>query len=173
VVLGNHDDPAAMASALGAAPFAGRGFHACGPWRLAMLDSHAPDRTDGELGASQLAALATALTAAPQNPWLLVMHHPPVAVGSAWLDAIGLADAPALWRIIDAHPQVRGVLWGHAHQAFEGWRGAVRLMGTPSTTRVQFLPGSDEFAVDTRGPGWRWLELLDDGTLQSAVEWLP
>ena len=96
----------------------------------------------------------------------------PAAVGSAWLDAIGLADAAAFWNIVDRHPQVKGVLWGHAHQAFAGRRGNVKLLGTPSTC-LQFLPQSDDFAIDTRGPGWRWLELRDDGTLDSAVEWVP
>lgn len=172
VVPGNHDDRAALEEAFSAPPFALAGFHACGSWRLAMLDSLAPGRVDGALGASQLARLDAALAAAPTAPWLVVLHHPPVAVGSAWLDAIGLADAAEFWTVLDRHPQVRGVLWGHAHQAYEGQRGTVQLLGTPSTC-LQFLPHSDDFAIDTRGPGWRWLELHDDGTLQSAVEWVP
>ncbi|MFM7066568.1 MAG: metallophosphoesterase [Gammaproteobacteria bacterium] len=172
VVPGNHDDAAALAAACGTAPFTGPGFHRCGHWHVAMLDSQAPGRVEGELGPARLAALATALAGTPDAPWLLVMHHPPVPLGSAWLDAIGLVDAADFWELVAAHPQVRGVLWGHAHQAYDGWRGPVRLMGTPSTC-LQFLPHSDDFAIDTRGPGWRWLELRDDGAIETAVEWVP
>ncbi len=141
-------------------------------WLVVMLSTHAAGRVDGELGPTALAELERTLVAAGGMNTLLVLHHPPVAVGSAWLDEIGLADAAAFWEVLDPHANVRGVLWGHAHQAFEGQRGSVRLMGTPSTC-LQFLPGSADFALDTRGPGWRWLELHADGRIDSQVEWVP
>jgi len=140
-------------------------------WFVMMLSTQVADRVDGELGKTALAALDTVLAAHPATHALLVLHHPPVAIGSAWLDAIGLADAPAFWAVVERHANVRGVLWGHAHQAFEGQRGNVRLMGTPSTC-LQFLPGSADFALDARGPGWRWLELHADGRIETAVEWV-
>lgn len=141
-------------------------------WLVVMLSTHAAGRVDGELGPTALTELERTLAAAAGVNTLLVLHHPPVAVGSAWLDEIGLADAAAFWEVVDRHVQVRGVLWGHVHQAFEGQRGAVRLLGTPATC-LQFLPGSADFALDTRGPGWRWLELHADGRIDSQVEWVP
>ncbi len=71
-----------------------------------------------------------------------------------------------------AHRNVRAVLWGHVHQHFEGERNGVRLMSTPSTC-AQFLPRSDGFAIDRRPPGYRWLELRDDGTIATDVVWVP
>ena len=62
------------------------------------------------------------------------------------------------FRIIDAHPAVRGILWGHVHQQFDGLRGGVRLLATPSTC-AQFLPHSHDFAIDDRPPAFRSLEL--------------
>jgi Icc protein len=49
--------------------------------------------------------------------------------------------------------------------------GRVRLMGTPSTC-MQFTQNSDEFAVDTRPPAYRWLELEPDGGLETGIEWV-
>ena len=193
LIPGNHDVPAALAasfaapraaqsagaslpSAMPTSPFRLGGNHSYrhgdSHWLLVMLATQADGRVDGELGAAALSALNAALEANPAAHALLVLHHPPTPVGSAWLDEIGLADAAAFWQVVDQHANVRGVLWGHAHQAFEGQRGNVRLMGTPSTC-LQFLPGSADFALDTRGPGWRWLELHADGRIDSSVEWVP
>jgi Icc protein len=41
-------------------------------------------------------------------------------------------------------------------------------MGTPSTC-FQFAPHSATFAIDDAGPGYRWLELHADGSLESRV----
>lgn len=73
-----------------------------------------------------------------------------------------------LFEIIDQAEQVRGMLWGHIHQTFEGQRGSVRLMGSPSTC-VQFTPLSETFAVDEEPPGFRLLALLPNGEIRSQV----
>ena len=65
-----------------------------GDWRLIGLDSQITGALPGELGAEQLAWLASLLTASSQ-PTVLFLHHPPIMVGSAWLDRIGLVDAAA------------------------------------------------------------------------------
>ena len=63
---------------------------------------------------------------------------------------------------------MRAVIWGHVHQTFDQLRKGVRLLSTPSTC-VQFLPNSEEFAVDMIPPGYRWLELYPDGTFETDV----
>ena len=35
---------------------------------------------------------------------------------------------------------------------------------------IQFLPNSDDFAVDTANPGYRWLELHANGRIESGIE---
>jgi len=60
------------------------------------------------------------------------------------------------------------VLWGHVHQEFDQSMQGVRWLATPSTC-VQFTPRSDDFAVDSTAPGYRWLRLYDDGHIQTAV----
>ena len=73
--------------------------------------------------------------------------------------------------IIDSHAHVRAVVWGHVHQAYDGRRGDVRLLATPSTG-AQFLPKSDRYAVDSRPPAYRHFDLHSDGRIDTAVHWL-
>jgi Icc protein len=162
---GNHDTPEAM--------------HLVGPqaspppdsrWQIRLLDSRIAGETGGRLGEEQIAALDTELTADPRHA-LVCVHHQPVPVGSAWLDRIGLADGDELLAMLARHENVRGLVWGHVHQAFDAERSGVRLMATPSTC-IQFLPGSADFAVDTRPPGYRVLELWPDGRIETEVRWV-
>jgi Icc protein len=99
------------------------------------------------------------------------LHHHPVEMGSRWLDGIGLANAGEFWRVIDSHTHVRGIVWGHVHQEYDGERNGVRLLGTPSTC-AQFLPKSDRYAVDSRPPAYRRFNLHDDGRIDTEVRWL-
>lgn len=139
-----------------------------GVWRLLTLDTRVAGHAHGELGEQRLGQLVERL-ADDQRPTLLAMHHPPLAVGSAWVDEIGLKDRETLWQALSSFPQVKVILCGHIHQAFTGRRsldhGDVMVYGCPSTTD-QFLPGSDGFAVDEASrPGYRIIDL-------HGAEWL-
>ena len=169
-IPGNHDDAAALARSLAGAPFVCGGHLDLPDWRVVLLDSSVPGADGGQLAPAQLQllerALATATTAV-----LVCLHHHPVPMSSAWLDRIGLANAAEFFRLIDACPAVRGILWGHVHQPFDGRRHGVRLLATPSTC-AQFLPHSEDFAVDPRPPAYRTLELTPDGTLNTNLHWV-
>ena len=54
------------------------------------------------------------------------------------------------------------------HQVFEAERNGVPYMATPSTC-IQFKPGSQNFSLDAEPPGFRWLALLPDGTIETGV----
>ena len=169
---GNHDDLDGMRDQLNRDGLATPRARRANGWLFVLLDSTVPGSPAGELGTAELAALADTLASYPDEPALVALHHPPVALGSAWIDRLGLADAEAFFHVIDANPNVRGVIWGHAHQPWDDHWEDVRLMGTPST-HVQFVPGADEYAEDDRPPGWRDLLLYEDGRLESEVRWLP
>jgi Icc protein len=166
---GNHDDPQEMARSLGAGPIDIPRQIDCGPWLLVMLDSTLAGKEGGHLTADSLHWLASALAARPQTPTLLALHHQPVPVGSPWLDEIGLNNAEDLFAILDHQPQVRGLVFGHIHQDFSAERKGVALLGAPSTC-IQFLPGSQDFALDAATPGFRWLELHPDGGIDTGIE---
>jgi Icc protein len=169
-IPGNHDDPEAMRRELSVAPFRLNGAHEFGTWNFVMLDSFDPGCVGGRLTSAELARLDQALSNCPKHA-MICLHHHPVAMGSRWLDTIGLANAADFWKILDKHAHVRAVVWGHVHQAYEGTRGKVQLFATPSTG-AQFLPGSDRFALDARPPAYRTFELHDDGRIDTQVQWV-
>lgn len=169
-VPGNHDNPTYLREAMQGEPFTYCGEVLSDAWIVVLLDSHDPGRAPGRLAASQLQRLAAQLAAHDDRHALIVLHHHPVASGSAWLDTVGLENADELFAIVDRHPRVRCLLWGHVHQASRARRGEVLLLSTPSTGS-QFAPASETFALDDKPPGFRWLRLHADGTIATAIEW--
>ncbi len=139
-----------------------------GNWRIVLLDSTIPGAVPGYLADAQLELLEQALGEAPERHHLVCLHHHPVSIGCQWMEPIGVRNPDALFAVIDRHPRVRALLWGHIHQEFDQLRNGVRLLATPSTC-VQFAPGSEEFQVDDKSPGYRWLRLHADGQLETGV----
>jgi Icc protein len=174
VIPGNHDLPDEMRRRLDHAPFQiGGQWRSGNGWQLVLLESWFAEATDGEgrLGPTQLRAADQALADASDPYALVVLHHPPVPMDSPSLDELGLLDGPLLSAAVDRHPRVRGVCWGHAHQALDLYRaGNVRFMCTPATS-MQFMPRRD-FTADDRPPGYRVIDLLADGSIVSEVAWL-
>jgi Icc protein len=124
------------------------------------------------LSEESLGFLDDALARFADSHVLVVLHHHPVPVGSAWLDSIRLMNGPELLQAVARHRNVRGMLWGHVHQSFDGMHDGVAMMSTPSTC-FQFVPGRDDFAIDERPPGYRWLHLYPDGRIDTRVVWVP
>ncbi|MGE0486858.1 MAG: metallophosphoesterase [Gammaproteobacteria bacterium] len=171
-VPGNHDEPLAWPGPHGGGFGVLPRVVPLPPWRLILLSTRVDGEAGGALGTAQLAWLETTLAAARAGHDLIVMHHPPLAVDSAWIDAMGLADADAFWRCLEPPHRVRAVLCGHVHQVFDRRRGPLRVLTTPSTC-AQFLPRARRYATDVRGPAYRVLDLADDGAIATRVERLP
>lgn len=173
LIPGNHDVPPELARRFAHAPFRIGGTHALGNWAIVMLDTWYAESVNGEgqLGPEELDRLAADLGRHRDTHTLVVLHHPPLPMDSPALDRLGLRDAAPFLEIIARHPQVRGVVWGHAHQALDLYRGAVRHLCTPATC-MQFRPRQSGFEVDDRPPGYRVLDLHDDGGISTEVVWL-
>ena len=170
-VPGNHDAPGAMDGALASAPFHVGGSFVAGRWSVILLSSFTAGDHGGRVGAEQLAWLGAMLRDHRDRHVLLAVHHHALPLGSRWLDELGLRDADRLLAVVDGAPQVRAVVAGHVHQASDLTRGGVRFLTTPSTC-FQFLPQSDAFAMDVRPPGYRWLDLMADGSIDTDVGWI-
>jgi Icc protein len=168
---GNHDEPRAMQRELAREPFVLGGFVDIGRWRIVLLDSCIPGAASGALSAAELERLDTALATAEGRHCMVCLHHHPVLMASRWLDRVGLTNAAEFLHTLDAHRNVRAVVWGHVHQAYDGLRKGVRFLATPSTC-AQFLPNADDFAIDPRPPAFRTLELRADGSLLTEVVWI-
>jgi Icc protein len=169
---GNHDIKPALDEALTQSPFRADRAFTRGGWRMVLLDSAVPEAVHGRLTASTLDALDADLRAHSDRPTLVALHHAPVPVGSAWLDPINLHAPDDFRQVVQAHPQVRLVLFGHVHQTIEATWDDTHLYGCPSTC-FQFAPEADAFALDPVPPGYRHVTLHPDGTFETTLHRVP
>jgi 3',5'-cyclic-AMP phosphodiesterase len=139
-----------------------------GHWRLIGLDTQIPDEVPGQLGTAQLEGLDATLADERERPVAIFMHHPPVQIGSAWLDKLGLKDRDALWSVLNEHSHVKAIFCGHVHQALSKTHQGVAVHSTPATC-FQFRPGTHKAEIDTRPPGLRLIALQDDHLVTEVI----
>ncbi|MFB9135215.1 3',5'-cyclic-AMP phosphodiesterase [Vibrio olivae] len=167
---GNHDYKPNMGSVIPSAQIEPIDHVLLGEhWQMILLDSQVVGVPHGRLSDQQLALLDSKLAEYPEKHTLVLLHHHPLLVGSHWLDQHSLKDADDFWQVVDKHNNVKAVLCGHIHQDMDKSHHGVRVLATPSTC-VQFKPNSDDFALDHQAPGWRELELLDNGDIVTQVK---
>lgn len=160
-VPGNHDHGATFSDAL---PTEDLDLSA---WVLSGVDTHVDDVVGGAVSAQELKRLRHALNGDRRPVFRLVAgHHCPVEIGCAWLDAHRVDNGDDLMDVlIDA--DVRAYVFGHIHQEAEP-RAPLPLYGTPSTC-FQFSRDSATFAIDDQTPGYRWLRLGRDGSVDTEI----
>lgn len=163
---GNHDDAAAMATAFAGSRVRLNTVEDIGNWRIVSIDSTLQGETFGRLSPSELERLDTALDGAQHA--MVCLHHPPLAVGSSWLDAIALDNTREFFAVTERHANVRIVLAGHVHQDRCVQRGTTTCFTTPSTA-IQYLPASPRPVLDPTPPGYRRLRLYADGRFETEV----
>lgn len=161
---GNHDDQRKLKKVFNAP-----GHLVRGRWLFVFMDSNIPRKTGGRFRSRELRRMKKLLKTHRHLHALISFHHQPVPVGSKWLDKMKIINGKEFLGAIDECANVRGILWGHVHQAFDGWRKKVRFMATPSTS-VQFKPKCSNFALESKAPGYRWLVLKEDGNIQTGVK---
>lgn len=168
---GNHDVRELMRAALSAAPFSYCDATAIGNWLIVGIDSCESGRAGGAIDASEYERLEQVIDSSDADHVLVCLHHPPVIMGSAWLDTVGLDEPGEFFDRIAASGKVRLAIFGHVHQAYDGEHHGVQIIGTPSTCR-QFKPGSDDFAVDDQPPAYRRISLHADGRCETELVWV-
>ncbi len=116
-----------------------------------LLDSlNVTDRTPGRLGAAQLHWLARELESRPDQPAIVVGHHPLDFTG-----LLGLKDSSALEKLLARHRQVKAFVFGHTHDwHVRTHQSGVHLINLPPTGYV-FDAG--------RPSGWVRVTLAPDG----------
>jgi 3',5'-cyclic-AMP phosphodiesterase len=170
---GNHDDRTALRAAFeDRIPADGDGrvtfSFSAGDWLCLGLDTHLPGAVSGRLGAEQVDWIRAQLAERRPRAAVLFMHHPPVELGLAWLDRIGLEDADLLQALLVDEPRVRLVCCGHVHHESSHRVGSAEVVTVPSTG-LQFSPTADVAEYVTAPPGYRLIELGDDGYSTSVV----
>jgi len=171
-IPGNHDHPQLMTAVLPGHKISTAKQILLPPWQILLLDSTLPHQVGGYLDQTQLDFLEKNLSYYPDYHALICLHHHPLSVDCGWMEEIGLENGNQFFEVLSSYPQVRGVLWGHIHQNFEQQKSGLMLMASPSTC-IQFKPQTENFSLDDTLPGYRWLELYEDGTLKTGVCRVP
>lgn len=169
IIPGNHDDPVhlrAVFPELFDAASASLNFSlTCGDWQVIGLDSQVIGEINGRVGPAQLEWLQKQLRERPSA--LVFVHHPPLPIDVAWLDALGMNEAGPLVSLIAHSPQIKIVCAGHVHQEWHSRIGDADVHTTPSTC-VQFGSRSEK-SFDTRAAGYRTITLQADGRYTTEV----
>jgi Icc protein len=138
-------------------------------WLVVLLDTTINGSNAGYLSVMESQRLEALIQQYPDRHVLLAMHHPPLPTTMQWLErGVTLENPEQVHQLVANHSCIRGVVWGHAHQAFQEMRADVLWAGCPSTM-AQFKPGVDEFELDSVLAGFRYIDLLDDGSIESGV----
>ena len=145
-----------------------------GNWLIILLDSTQPGEVSGRLSEAELERLEQALREAQQDSSptehvLVCLHHNPLPGRADWMHDIGLNNPDRLIELLSRYSSVRAVLHGHIHQQRDEYAHGLRFICTPSTC-IQFKPQAGDFELDGQAPGWRWLDLYEDGAIVSDVQ---
>jgi Icc protein len=170
-VPGNHDVRKLMQQVCCAPPFSYCAYEEIGDWLVVGLDSCDTDDAGGHLNDDELERLSGIVEQSAAKHVMVCLHHPPVPMDSTWLDTVGLRNGEQFLQHASALNRVRLVVFGHVHQELDTEYEGMRIIATPSTCR-QFLPGSEDFAVDERPPAYRRITLSGDGSFDNELVWL-
>lgn len=170
-IPGNHDVRDLMRPVCSRPPFSYCAREEVGDWLLVGLDSCVSGEAGGEVSRDEIRRFEKIADESHAKHILVSLHHPPVPMGSAWLDTVKLKNGKELLKRLEQTGRVRLLVFGHVHQAYDGEHNGIRVLGTPSTCR-QFKPGSDDFDVDERPPAYRQIELFADGRIEEQLIWV-
>jgi len=138
-------------------------------WQLLLLDSSISGKVAGEITPTDINWLCERLSTC-DKPALIALHHHIVPVDSDWIDTHMAENTESFWQHMAPFEQLQVVISGHTHQEQVRLRQGVTVYSTPSTC-YQFKPYEDDFSYDEHAlPGYRWLQLANNGTVASWVE---
>ncbi len=169
---GNHDDPQVMAEILNTPQISCAPSFETDSWSLIFLNSQKPGSAGGHLADPQLTYLNQQLNLKTDTNIAIFMHHHVIPSGSVWMDTMQVENHQQFFSLINPHQQVKTVICGHIHQDLEKIVDKRLFLGTPSSC-FQFKPQQIDFEVDSKPPGYRVVEFLDNGAINSQVIWLP
>lgn len=172
LLIGNHDDRVAFCRAFPEVPRDENGFVQSildtERGRFLFLDTHQTGHSAGAYCGQRLEWLASALEENIDAPLFLFMHHPPVDIGSPWLDSIKLQSVEALRSVLAPHRRrIRHLFFGHVHRLIAGsWMGipfsAVR--GT-NHQRARILNAEVDGQIINHGPVFYSVIRIEDNTV--------
>lgn len=139
-----------------------------GNWRILLLDSHVENKVYGLVSDTELSFMENELASCTEPFVLVALHHHLLPVHSVWMDQLDVKNSSELLMCLKKAPRVKGVVYGHVHQETDQTEAGIRFLGSPSSC-FQFRPGSLEFELDDKLPGYRWLKLKADGSIDTGI----
>lgn len=167
---GNHDVRAAYRTALLGEPAADGPVncnHQIGGTAILMCDSSVPAAGHGLLDPETLRWIAATLDElGGTQPVLISFHHTPVPVHHPLPDAEPLHHPDDLATLLAVHPEVVGVLVGHAHTGAASTFAGRPLLVAPAVVWTLRMPWEgSEYADRSQPPGLAFHILDDDRRL--------
>lgn len=89
---GNHDVRDLMRKVCSMPPFSYCAYEEVHNWLMISLDSCISGEAGGKITADELDRLTDTVNSSSAQHVAVFLHHPPVALGSAWLDSVGLEN---------------------------------------------------------------------------------
>ena len=172
LIPGNHDKQDALASEFGSTCFLKYGSIVNDSWCFHFLNTAHAGSHSGRLLSQDLSVLDSSFYENREVFHAIFMHHPPVKVGSIWLDGMGLINSTEFWSTLEHVPNVKLIVCGHIHQELDIVSKNVRVLTSPSTC-LQFKPLTSEYSADSLAPGFRVIDFLANGRFVTDVIRVP
>lgn len=138
-IAGNHDDRQAMQTELMRRDALQKYPHyelELGGVQCVFVDSNATDNVPrGRISDEQLEWLDALCARDDERPLMIAVHHNPLAVGVAWMDATMCIENGEDFHAIvrQARDRLRGVFHGHIHQNYDVFRDGVLYSAAASS----------------------------------------
>ncbi len=168
---GNHDDTEVMNKVMNNGNISSAKANKIENWQIICLNSQIPGSADGALSPAELEFLTRQLEKHSTTPTLIAVHHNCLPTECSWLDTMMIKNSEEFLHIIRQHSQVKLVSTGHIHQEMKRKYHNIPILGTPASC-FQFKRESSQFAIDNKPPGYRVLNLENDGSFSTQVYWL-
>ncbi|MBU2977558.1 metallophosphoesterase [Alteromonas sp. C1M14] len=165
VIPGNHDKNDAFYEAMGQTQ-----LQAGVPWSLPKWHIHGLDTrlvaARGTVRENELASVAAAMAEHPQSAHLVALHHH-IQPTHSWMDQHSLTNPDVLLAWLAQNHRVSLLIHGHVHAALAYTASQKTVLAAPSTCWQWAL--NNDFAVAPLAPGYRVIELADDGSWSSWI----
>ncbi|MFT5220209.1 MAG: Icc protein [Planctomycetota bacterium] len=177
---GNHDDLSNMQTVFNSAEFLCVDATSIHDWGFIFVNSKVADQSHGHVDATALNELEKNIIKMKDQPILVAIHHTPSRVCPSF--GCQLENATEFTELLNRHSNVKGVIAGHTHLAFEENTRQHTQYTTPSTfakaTHAQAGESVDHddfwasHSLDGSQQGFRILDLHPEGGIHSEVHWL-
>lgn len=171
-VPGNHDTPVLLKSVFPHCPDDSISVIHFDHYVLLLVNSWDKGGHRGLISDRSLFQIRELFTNQSFDLVVVAVHHPPIPVGSKWLDELGLQNREEFLRTIDSDSRETILLCGHVHQEIDTmWRG-VHILGTPSTCH-QFAKNSPHISiVKDQPPAYRIVDISGQGLVKTMIHYV-